>query len=429
MKKIKISLIYQILISSILGIIIGILLHNKETEGKWIILNIFNPASKLFMNLINMIVIPTIISTLIVGICSIKDIKTLGRISIKTIIYFEIVTTLAIIVGITVTNIFKPGHGINILTFHNENKLKYKNIIHNINNIHYNIAYMLLSLVPKNIFNALSNGEILPIIFFSILFGLSLSSITSKSKKILINIFDIISKTMFKMTNIIMYYAPIGIFTLITITITKFGLSSFLRLIKLVGLVYITIIFFILVILGIIARLCKLKITKIILILKEELIIAYSTSSSETVLPKIIKKMNKYGAPKIITNFVIPTGYSFNLDGSTLYQSIIIIFIAQLYNINLSIINEIILILTLMITSKGIAGVPGISFIVLLTTLNSIGLPTEGLAFIAGVDKIMDMARTVLNVIGNALAVLVISIWEKQFDFEKAKKYEKKLNI
>jgi proton glutamate symport protein len=176
-----------------------------------------------------------------------------------------------------------------------------------------------------------------------------------------------------------------------------------------------------------VARFCKLRITTLMRILKDELILSYSTSSSETVLPRIMEKMEAYGAPKAITSFVVPTGYSFNLDGSTLYQSIAAIFIAQLYGIDLSLTDEIVLVITLMVTSKGIAGVPGVSFVVLLATLGSVGIPLEGLAFIAGVDRIMDMARTALNVVGNALAVLVIARWENQFDVEKAKEYELEL--
>lgn len=216
---------------------------------------------------------------------------------------------------------------------------------------------------------------------------------------------------------------------MISVTVANFGFASLVPLAKLVVLVYFAIIFFALVVLGSVAKLCKLSIWTLIKILKDELILAYSTASSETVLPRIIEKMEAYGAPKSITSFVVPTGYSFNLDGSTLYQSIAAIFIAQLYGIDLSIGQEIVLVLTLMVTSKGIAGVPGVSFVVLLATLGSVGIPLEGLAFIAGVDRILDMARTALNVVGNALAVLVIAKWEHQFDRKKAKAYEENMLV
>lgn len=236
--------------------------------------------------------------------------------------------------------------------------------------------------------------------------------------------FKAVSESMFKVTHMIMRYAPIGVFGLISVTVANFGFASLLPLAKLVALVYFAIAFFALVVLGAVARICNLRIWTLIRILKDELILAFSTASSETVLPRIIEKMEAYGAPKAITSFVVPTGYSFNLDGSTLYQSIAAIFIAQLYGIELSLGQEIVLVVTLMLTSKGIAGVPGVSFVVLLATLGSVGIPLEGLAFIAGVDRILDMARTALNVVGNALAVLVVAKWEHQFDSKKARAYE-----
>ena len=221
-----------------------------------------------------------------------------------------------------------------------------------------------------------------------------------------------------------MRYAPIGVFSLIATSVATFGFASVIPLFKLVVTVYLSIAFFAIVVLGAIAKSCNINIFKLIVILKDELILAYSTASSETVLPRIMEKMEHYGAAKSITGFVIPTGYSFNLDGSTLYQSIAAIFIAQLYHIDLSVGQQIILVLTLMITSKGVAGVPGASFVVLLATLGSVGIPLEGLAFIAGIDRILDMARTALNVVGNALAALVIAKWENDFDSGRALAYE-----
>jgi len=263
----------------------------------------------------------------------------------------------------------------------------------------------------------------LPIIFFSVIFGVGLGSLAKETKQPLINVLQAVSETMFKVTHMIMLFAPFGVFGLIAATVANFGFSSLLPLVKLALLVYGAIFFFTFIVLGAVAKFCGFSIWAIIKILKDELILAYSTASSETVLPRIMEKMEAYGAPKSITSFVIPIGYSFNLDGSTLYQSIAAIFIAQLYGIDLSLTQQIILVLTLMITSKGIAGVPGVSFVVLLATLGSVGIPLEGLAFIAGIDRILDMARTALNVIGNSLAVLVISKWEGQFDTEKQKNY------
>ena len=291
----------------------------------------------------------------------------------------------------------------------------------------HSLVTTILSVIPQNIFVSLVNGDMLAIIFFSVMFGMGLSALPAEHRDPLITLFRSVSETMFKVTHMIMRYAPIGVFALIAVTVATFGFASLFPLAKLVGLVYAAILVFALVIFGIVARICGLRIMTIIRILKDELILAYSTASSETVLPRIMEKMEAYGAPKSITSFVVPTGYSFNLDGSTLYQSIAAIFIAQLYGINLSLSEEIMLVLTLMVTSKGIAGVPGVSFVVLLATLGSVGIPLEGLAFIAGVDRIMDMARTALNVVGNALAVLVVARWEKQFDTEKARDYEQKM--
>lgn len=427
MKGFKISLAWQILTALVLGIIVGAVLHNQPDNREWLVTNILSPAGDIFIHLIKMIVVPIVISSLVVGIAGVGDAKKLGRIGVKTILYFEVITTLAIVVGITLANVFQPGTGIDMSTLATVDISKYEATTAEVQGGPHSLVATILSLIPQNIFASMVKGDMLPIIFFSVLFGLGLSSLPSEQRDPLVNLFRGISETMFKVTNMIMRYAPVGVFALIAVTIANFGFASLWPLAKLVLLVYVAILFFAFVVLGGVARLCKLRITTLMRILKDELILSYSTSSSETVLPRIMEKMEAYGAPKAITSFVVPTGYSFNLDGSTLYQSIAAIFIAQLYGIDLSLTNEIVLVLTLMVTSKGIAGVPGVSFVVLLATLGSVGIPLEGLAFIAGVDRIMDMARTALNVVGNALAVLVISRWENQFDAEQAKAYELQL--
>ena len=424
MKKFKFTLAWQIVAALILGIIVGAVLHNQEESRVWLVNNILSPAGDIFIRLIKMIVIPIVISTLIVGIAGVGDAKKLGRIGLKTIIYFEVITTVAIIVGITLANVFQPGHGIDMSTLATVDISQYEKTTEQVQSGSHSLVSTILALIPSNLFASMAKGDILPIIFFSVLFGLGLSSLPKETKEPLLKVFKAVSESMFKVTHMIMRYAPIGVFGLISVTVANFGFASLVPLAKLVVLVYFAIIFFALVVLGSVAKLCKLSIWTLIKILKDELILAYSTASSETVLSRIIEKMEAYGAPKSITSFVVPTGYSFNLDGSTLYQSIAAIFIAQLYGIDLSIGQEIVLVLTLMVTSKGIAGVPGVSFVVLLATLGSVGIPLEGLAFIAGVDRILDMARTALNVVGNALAVLVIAKWEHQFDRKKAKAYE-----
>jgi len=454
MKKAKLSLAWQILIGLVLGIAIGALLNHFSAEKAWWISNVLQPAGDIFIRLIKMIVIPIVISSLIVGIAGVGDAKKLGRIGLKTIIYFEIVTTIAIIVGLLLANLFHPGAGIDMSTLGTVDISKYQATAAEVQHEHAFIE-TILNLIPSNIFAAMARGEMLPIIFFSVLFGLGLSSLQSDLREPLVKMFQGVSESMFKVTHMIMNYAPIGVFALIAVTVANFGFASLLPLAKLVILVYVAIAFFAFVVLGLIAKMFGFSVIKLMRIFKDELVLAYSTASSETVLPRVIEKMEAYGAPKAICSFVVPTGYSFNLDGSTLYQSIAAIFIAQLYGIDLSISQQLLLVLTLMVTSKGIAGdfiaqlygidlsisqqlllvltlmvtskgiagVPGVSFVVLLATLGSVGIPLEGLAFIAGVDRVMDMARTALNVIGNALAVLVIARWEGMYDDAKGQRY------
>ncbi len=424
MKNFKFSLAWQILIALILGIVVGAVLHNQPEIKDSIVNNVLTPLGKIFISLIKMIVIPIVFSTLILGIAGVGSTKSLGRLGFKTILYFEIITTIAILVGLVAANIFHPGSGIDMSQLVQTDISQYKHTTEEVQSQSHGIMQTILSLIPTNIISSMAHGEMLPVIFFAVLFGIGLSSLPATTKDPLLNVFHAVSETMFRVTHIIMKYAPVGVFGLIAVTVANFGFASLIPLGKLVVLVYGAILFFALVVLGLTAKMFSINIFTLLKILKDELILAYSTASSETVLPRIMQKMEAYGAPKAISSFVIPTGYSFNLDGSTLYQSIAAIFIVQLYGIEMSISQQVILVVTLMITSKGIAGVPGVSFVVLLATLGSVGIPVEGLAFIAGVDRIMDMARTALNVVGNALAVLVISKWEKQYDYEKAAAYE-----
>ncbi|MFW1973065.1 glutamate/aspartate:proton symporter GltP [Acinetobacter bereziniae] len=423
MKKMRISLAWQIVIALFLGILVGAFLHNSPELRNDIIANFLQPLGKIFINLIKMIVIPLVLSMLILGIANAGDSKSVGKLGLKTIIYFEIITTVAIIVGLVAANVFQPGAGIDMSTLTTSDISQYKETTQEVDHEGHGLIKIILSVIPPNIFAAMSDGHMLPVIFFAVIFGIGLGSLSKETKQPLIDVLKAVSETMFKVTHMIMMFAPFGVFGLIAATVANFGFSSLVPLIKLAVLVYAAILFFIFIVLGLVAKFCGFSVWTIIKILKDELILAYSTASSETVLPRMMEKMEAYGAPKSITSFVVPIGYSFNLDGSTLYQSIAAIFIAQLYGIDLTITQQILLVATLMVTSKGIAGVPGVSFVVLLATLHTVGIPLEGLAFIAGIDRILDMARTVLNVIGNALAVLVISKWEGKFDTEKQKSY------
>ncbi|GER67469.1 proton glutamate symport protein [Weizmannia acidilactici] len=411
----RISLAWQIFIGLILGIIIGGVFHGNDTVS-----NILQPFGDIFLRLIKMIVIPIVVSSLIVGVAGAGDIKQVGKLGFKTLIYFEIVTTIAIVVGLLAANIVHPGTGIDMSSLTKTDIHSYVQTTKETSE--HGIIDTILNIVPTNLFESLSQGNMLPIIFFSVVFGIGVAAIGEKGKPVL-HFFQGVSEAMFYVTNLVMKVAPIGVFGLIGVTVTQFGLKSLIPLSKLVLTVYGTIIFFIVVVLGLIAWIFRVNIFHIFKILKDELILAYSTASSETVLPKLMQKMEKFGCPKSITTLVIPTGYSFNLDGSTLYQSLAALFIAQMYGIHLSISAQISLVLVLMVTSKGIAGVPGVSFVVLLATLGSVGIPLEGLAFIAGIDRILDMARTACNVIGNSLATIIVSKWEGKYDKAKGEAY------
>lgn len=416
----KIGLAWQILIGLILGIAIGAVFYGNPDVAKYL-----QPIGDIFLRLIKMIVIPIVISSLIVGVSSVGDTKKLGKIGGKTIIYFEIITTIAIVIGLLSANIFQPGSGVDMSSLQKTDIGSYVDTAETVES--HGMAETFVNVVPPNFIKAIVDGNMLAIIFFSILFGLGVTAIGEKGKPV-IAFFQGTAETMFWVTNQVMKFAPFGVFALIGVTVSKFGIESLLPLGKLVIIGYATMLFFVLVILGAVGKLAGVNIFNIIRLLKDELILAYSTSSSETVMPRLMEKMEKFGCPKAITSFVIPTGYSFNLDGSTLYQALAALFIAQMYGIDLSIADQISLMLVLMVTSKGIAGVPGVSFVVLLATLGTVGIPLEGLAFIAGIDRILDMARTVVNVIGNSLAVVVMSKWEGQFDKEKANSYLQALN-
>lgn len=416
-RKFKFTLAYQILVRLVLGIIVGAVFFGNPSVEKYL-----QPIGTMFINMIKMIVVPIIVSTLILGVAGTGNIKQLGKLGGKTLIYFELVTTFAIIVGLFAANIFQPGEGIDMSSLAKGDIDQYVQTTEEVQKEDHGILDIIVGIVPDNIVEAMAAGEMLPIIFFSVLFGLGIAAIGEKGKPVLA-FFQGTADAMFWVTNLIMKFAPFGVFALIGVTVSKFGLESLLPLGKLMILVYATMIFFIIVVLGGIAKLVGINIFHLLKVLKDELLLAYSTSSSETVLPKVMEKMEKFGSPKDIVSFVVPTGYSFNLDGSTLYQAIAAIFIAQMYGIDLSISQQITLVLVLMVTSKGIAGVPGVSFVVLLATLGTVGIPLEGLAFIAGIDRLLDMARTVVNVVGNALATIVMAKWEGRFDQQKEKEY------
>ncbi|MBW9173332.1 cation:dicarboxylase symporter family transporter [Clostridium estertheticum] len=419
MKKIKFTLAVQILIGLISGVIVGAIFYGNPT-----LVVVLKPMGDTFLRLIKMIVVPIVFSSLVIGVAGVGDGKEVGKIGIKTIVYFEVITTIAIFLGLIIGNVVHPGTGIDMHSLVKTSISSYAGSAATAKT--HGLVDTIVNIVPTNIMQSLASGDMLSIIFFSVMFGLGIGAIGEKGKPVL-HFFEGVAQSMFWVTNQIMKVAPIGVFGLIGITVSKFGLSALIPLGKLAITVYGAMIFFVIVVLGLVAKMVHINIFSFIKLLKDELILAFSTASSETVLPRIMQKMEKFGCPKAIASFVIPTGYSFNLDGSTLYEAIAALFIAQLYGIHLPLLTQINLVIVLAITSKGIAGVPGVSFVVLMATLGSVGIPVEGLAFIAGIDRILDMARTAVNVVGNSLACVVVSKWEHQYNAKKGKEYVEKL--
>ena len=411
----KFGLATQIFVALVLGIVVGALFHGNETA-----MAIMEPIGDIFIHLIKMIVIPIVMAALVVSIAGVGDIKKLGKLGGKTLLYFEIVTTIAIVIGLLAANLFHPGSGLDTSNLEKSDISKYEETTKTVGSSGF--GETISHIVPQNVFESMAQADLLPIIFFSVLFGLGVAAIGEKGKPIL-GFFEGVLEVMFWVTNLVMKFAPFGVFALIGVTVAKFGIATLIPLGNLVVAVYVTMIFFVFVILGIIAKMSGTSIFVILKVLKDELILAFTTASSEAVLPRLMDKMEKFGCPKSITSFVIPTGYTFNLDGSSIYQALASLFVAQMYGIDLSITQQITLLLVLMLTSKGMAGVPGASFVVVLTTLGSMGLPVEGVAFIAGIDRILDMGRSAVNVVGNSLAAIVISKWEGEFDQEKANHY------
>ena len=417
--KRKISLPMQVIIALVLGVVVGLLLFGQDN-----IANYIKPFGDVFLNLIKMIITPIVFCALALSISNLGDSKKIGSYGWKAILYFEIITTIAIALGLVIGNLFKPGAGLDPTKLPKGDISKYQSSASAAEQSTYGNHFIdtIVNIVPTNIFEALTKGELLPIIFFAVFFGLGLAAIGEKADPVK-GFLNGTLEAVFWMINKILKLAPIGVFAFICTTVMTFGAAALIPLLKLVLVVVFAMVFFVIIVLGIVARMCGISIFSIIKILKDELLLAFSTSSSEAVLPVMMKKMERFGAPKDVTSFVIPIGYSFNLDGSALYQSIAALFVAQMYGIHLSISEQIILMVTLMVASKGMAGVPGVSIVVLLTTLGAMGLPAQGLALIIGVDRLLDMVRTCVNVIGNALSAIVISKWEKVYDKEQGKKY------
>lgn len=418
--KKKISLPTQVIIALVLGVIAGLLLYGQDDVANYI-----KPFGDVFLNLIKMIIIPIVFCSLALSISNLGDSKKVGSYGWKAILYFEIITTIAIGLGLIIGNLFKPGSGLDPDKLPKGDITKYQSSAHSAEQATTygnHLIDTLVHIVPMNLFESMAKGELLPIIFFAVFFGLGLAAIGEKAEPVK-GFLNGTLEAVFWMINKILKLAPIGVFAFICTTVMTFGASALIPLFKLLVVVVFAMVFFVIVVLGIVARMVGISIFSIMKILKSELLLAFSTSSSEAVLPIMMKKMERFGSPKDVTSFVIPIGYSFNLDGSALYQSIAALFVAQMYDMHLSLTEQLVLMATLMIASKGMAGVPGVSIVVLLTTLSSMNIPAQGIALIIGVDRLLDMVRTCVNVIGNALSTVVIAKWENVYDKEKGQNY------
>ena len=372
--------------------------------------------SDIFLRMIKTIIAPLLFSTLVVGIAGHADIKQIGRMGWKSLLYFEIVSTIALFIGLLAINIGKAGMGV-VLPPNPE--------VPAIANIKAQTSSdFILHIFPENIAKAIFEGQILQIVIFSIIFGIAVAMVKEKYRTPMIRFSESLAEIMFKFTNIVMYYAPIAVFAAIAYTVGHMGLDILYNLFKLLATLYVALIVFLVFVLLPVALIFRIPVRPFIRAVSEPATIAFATSNSESALPSAMETMEKFGIPRKIVAFVIPTGYSFNLDGTTLYLSLASIFVAQAAGIDLPIEKQIIICFTLMLTSKGVAGVSRASLVILLGTVASFGLPVEPIFIILGIDVLMDMARTSVNVIGNCLATAVIARSENEFDEVAARNFK-----
>ncbi len=395
----RLSLTQQIFIGLALGVLLGWFVNNYHPD--WVV-NI-RPFSQIFLRMIKMVIAPLIFATLVAGIAGAGHFRQVGRMGLKAIIYFEIVTTIALVLGLVAVNLTKPGVGLQLPTEPS-----------GITGTAQTWREILLHLVPESVIQAMATGDVLQIVVFSIIFGVALGLIGEKGKP-MVQWCEMLAETMFKFTNIVMHYAPIGVGAAMAYTVGHGGLSVLKNLGLLVLTLYGALIVFFLIVLLPIAIIFKVPLRKFIRAVREPAVIAFSTTSSEAALPRAMEVLERLGVPRRIVSFILPLGYSFNLDGTTLYLSLAAVFVAQAAGVELTIGQQITMLLTLMLTSKGVAGVPRASLVILAGTLASYNLPLVGITLILGVDELMDMARTMTNVVGNCLATVVVAKWEGEF--------------
>ncbi len=359
-----------------------------------------SPVSRVFLNLIKSIIAPLVFATLVYGIAGTGSAKAMGRIGGKAILYFEVVTTIALFLGLAAVNLVKPGVGVNLPA---EKATLAANKV--------TLSGMLDHTFPTSIIDAMAKGEVLQIVVFAFIFGTACISIGPKAKTV-VDWCKSLSDIMFEYTKYIMYFAPFGVGAAMAVTIGSKGIGVLFNLGQLIATLFVSLIIFVVVVLGAVVFLFKIPLRRFIQAVKDPYILAFSTASSEAALPQAMENMERFGVPKHIVSFVLPTGYSFNLDGTTLYLSLASVFVAQAAGVDMSFGQQLVMMLTLMLTSKGVAAVPRASMVVLSGTLSSFNLPLEGVALLLGVDTIMDMARTSVNLLGNCLATAAVARWE-----------------
>ncbi|HVX39406.1 MAG TPA: dicarboxylate/amino acid:cation symporter [Gemmatimonadaceae bacterium] len=407
----RITLSQWILISMVVGVVLGALYPEsaREVHGGWAATDL-NVLSTIFLNMIKSLIVPLLFSTLVVGIAGHgDDMKRVGKLALRSIVYFEVITTFALAVGLIVVNVVKPGRGVALTDASTKD-------ISALASTHPTFSGVIEHTVPTSFFEAASRNEVLQIVFFAILFAVALSKVQGPSKTFMLSACESLSEVMFKFVGLVMAYAPIGIGAAIAVTVSKSGLGVLRNLGILVGSLYGALVIFAVFVLLPVAIIFKVPVRRFVKAIKEPWLIAFSTASSEAAFPLAMERMEQLGVPRRIVAFVLPTGYSFNLDGSTLYLALASVFAAQAAGIDMPISSQILMMLTLMLTSKGVAAVPRAALVILSGALAQFGLPLQAVAVILGVDALMDMARTSLNVVGNCLATVVMARWEGDFD-------------
>jgi len=404
MRRLAGNLTAQVLFAITCGVILGVVAPNVARAMR--------PLGETFINLVKMVIGPIIFLTIVLGIANMSDLKKVGKVGAKALIYFEVVTTIALAIGLLVVNVVRPGDGINIGAFANAGDIsKYTQ-----QGKEMKFVDFLIHIVPSSVVDSFAKGDILQIVFFALLFGIALAA-TGPAGQPLTQFLDRLSHVFFRIVAIIMKVAPIGAFGAMAYTVGNFGLKTLLPLGKLMMCVYITMFLFVFVALNLIARMYHFSLWDYLKFIREEILLVLGTSSSEVALPRMMDKLERYGCPRSIVGLVIPAGYSFNLDGTSIYLSMASIFIAQAYGIHLGLLQQIELLAVLMVTSKGAAGVTGSGFIVLASTLAATRvIPVEGVALLLGVDRFMSEGRAIVNLIGNGLATIVVSKSEGAFD-------------